>query len=106
MKILLAAPADAKYRTPFQASIDYWRKEIERFWNQVEKINRTHLRRSGHFFSDDQLRQWQESQELTEAAMTEAINDYVAYLAERDLKPDKRWLRSTLEELFYGEEKP
>ncbi len=47
MKILLAAPVDTKYRTQCRASLDHWRKEIERLWRQVTEINQTHTRRRG-----------------------------------------------------------
>jgi hypothetical protein len=104
MKIVLAPPVDAKYRTQCQASVEHWNKEIERFWQQVAEVNQTHSRRSGQFFSDEQLDQWLESEEIIEPAMAKAITAYEGYIKERDLKPDKHWLRSTLKELYYVKE--
>jgi hypothetical protein len=104
MKILLAGPVDAKYRTQCQASRDHWNKEIEQFWKQLVELNQTPSRRTRQFFGDDQLQQWQESEELIEDAMAEAIKAYEKYLKQRGLEPDRRWLRSTLKELYYEHE--
>jgi hypothetical protein len=104
MKMLMAAFVDAKYHTHCQASLDHWTKEIEGWRQQIADLNRTHLRRSGQFFSDNQLQEWQDSEKLVKLAMAQAITAIEKYLTKRQLKPDRRWLRSTLEELYYGKE--
>jgi len=101
MKIWLAAPVDQKYRTNFQSYVEHWDKEITQWLEQIARENQTHLRKRGQFFTDEQLLQWEQDQELVEQAMQKAIAKYIEFLEERDIKPDKRWLRTILTRLYY-----
>jgi hypothetical protein len=101
MKIQLAAPVDQKYGTRFQRHVEHWNKEIAKWREQLARENQTHLRKRGQFFTDEQLLWWEEDQALVEQAMERVTAKYVEFLEEQNIKPDKRWLRTTLMRLWY-----
>jgi len=98
IKMNIAEKVDARFGGSFQASRSYWQKESERLWQEIEKTNRTTLRRRGQFFSDAEIIQWKE--ELIENGITLAVNRLMKDLRQHGIQGEARWLQHIAEELY------
>lgn len=98
VKMRVAEPIDAKYRTAFQASRSHWQQEIEAWWREIKRMNQTSTRRHGQFFSDENISQWKE--ELIESGLKSAVNRLMKDLRKQGVEGDARWLKQIAEELY------
>jgi dephospho-CoA kinase len=98
IKMNIVHRVDAKYGSSFQATREYWQKEIDRFGRAIDRVNQTHLRRRGQFFSDAEIHQWKE--ELIERGIKLAVNRLMKDLRQQGIDGDALWLKKIAEELY------
>jgi hypothetical protein len=98
IKMNIAPRVDAKFGSSFQASQSYWQKEIERFWQEIDRINHTPSRRRGYFFSEAEISRWKE--EFINVGIKSAVSRLMNDRRKRGIQGDARWLKKIAEELY------